>query len=97
MIEACARTGTRLAINHQTRMIPNTFLAERLLKEGAIGDLRAVRMVDKGGRPAGNSLMEEGARVTVCYSAQPCKRREGVIRSRDMTEDSDQSGPHTAP
>ena len=58
MIEACARAGTRLAINHQTRMIPSTFLVERLLQEGAIGELRAIRMIDKGGRPAGNSLME---------------------------------------
>jgi predicted dehydrogenase len=58
MLHACARSGTRLAINHQTRMIPSTFLVERLLKEGAIGELRAIRMIDKGGRPAGNSLME---------------------------------------
>ncbi len=58
MIDVCDRTGARLAINHQTRMIPNTFAVERLLKEGAIGDLRAIRMLDKGGRPAGNSLME---------------------------------------
>jgi predicted dehydrogenase len=58
MLEVCARTGARLAINHQTRMIPNTFLVERLLREGAIGDLRAARTLDKGGRPAGNSLME---------------------------------------
>ena len=58
MLDVCARTGTRLAINHQTRMIPSTFAVERLLKEGAIGDLRAARMLDKGGRPAGNSLME---------------------------------------
>ena len=47
-----------LAINHQTRSVPNTFLVEPLLKDGAIGDLRAARMPDKGGRPAGNSLME---------------------------------------
>ena len=58
MIDACARTGARLAINHQTRMIPNTFAVERLLRQGAIGDLRAARMIDKGGRPSGNSLME---------------------------------------
>lgn len=58
MINVCERTGARLAINHQTRMIPNTFAAERLLHEGAIGDLRAARMIDKGGRPSGNSLME---------------------------------------
>jgi predicted dehydrogenase len=58
MVQACARAGARLAINHQTRMIPSTFAVERLLQEGAIGDLRAVRMLDKGWRPAGNSLME---------------------------------------
>lgn len=58
MVETCRRTGTRLAINHQTRMIPNTFVVERLLQERVIGDLRAARMIDKGGRPAGNSLME---------------------------------------
>lgn len=58
MLDTCARNGIRLAINHQTRMIPNTFVVERLLKEGAIGEVRAARMIDKGGRPAGNSLME---------------------------------------
>ncbi|MBI3969696.1 MAG: Gfo/Idh/MocA family oxidoreductase [Chloroflexi bacterium] len=58
MIAACDRAGTKLAINHQTRMIPNTFLVEQILKEGVIGDLRAARLIDKGGRPAGNSLME---------------------------------------
>ena len=39
-------------------MIPSTFAVEGLLQEGAIGDLRAIRMLDKGWRPAGNSLME---------------------------------------
>ena len=58
MIAACDRHGARLAINHQTRMIPSTFVAEKLIREGAIGDLRVARMLDKGGRPAGNSLME---------------------------------------
>jgi predicted dehydrogenase len=58
MIAACAAAGTRLAIGHQTRMIPTTFQAERLIHDGAIGDLRVARLLDKGGRPAGNSLME---------------------------------------
>jgi predicted dehydrogenase len=58
MLAACARGGTRLAINHQTRMIPSTAVAERLIREGTIGELRVARMLDKGGRPAGNSLME---------------------------------------
>lgn len=58
MIEACRRHGARLAINHQTRMIPSTRAVERLLQASAIGEWRAARMLDKGGRPAGNSLME---------------------------------------
>jgi predicted dehydrogenase len=58
MLAACDRSGTRLAINHQTRMIPSTVVAERLVREGAIGELRVARMLDKGARPAGNSLME---------------------------------------
>jgi UDP-N-acetyl-2-amino-2-deoxyglucuronate dehydrogenase len=58
MLAACAQSGTRLAINHQTRMIPSTAVAERLIRDGAIGELRVARMLDKGGRPAGNSLME---------------------------------------
>jgi predicted dehydrogenase len=58
MIAACDRAGARLAIGHQTRMIPNTFAVERLLQEGTIGELRVARMLVKGGRPAGNSLME---------------------------------------
>ena len=58
MIAACQRAGTKLAINHQTRMIPSTFAAERLIHEGAIGELRIARILDKGRRPAGNSLME---------------------------------------
>jgi predicted dehydrogenase len=58
MIAACDRHGARLAINHQTRMIPSTFTAERIVLEGQIGDMRVGRMLDKGGRPAGNSLME---------------------------------------
>jgi predicted dehydrogenase len=58
MVAACDRAGARLAIGHQTRAIPNTFAVERLLQEGVIGELRVARMLDKGGRPAGNSLME---------------------------------------
>ena len=58
MIGACARGGARLAVYHQTRMISNTVRVERLIRDGAIGDLRTIRMTDKGGRPAGISLME---------------------------------------
>ena len=58
MIDACNEHGVRLAINHQTRMIPSTVAASRAIASGAIGELRGARMLDKGGRPAGNSLME---------------------------------------
>jgi predicted dehydrogenase len=58
MVAACDRSGTRLAIGHQTRVIPSTFAVEQLLQEGAIGEWRVARMLDKGQRPAGNSFME---------------------------------------
>jgi predicted dehydrogenase len=63
MLEVCSRAGTRPAVDHQTRTIPPTFLVERPLRDGAIGDLRAARMPDKGGRPAGNSLLERPTHV----------------------------------
>lgn len=58
MLAACERSGVRLAINHQTRMIPSVLAAMDLLREGAVGELRVAHLLDKGGRPAGNSLME---------------------------------------
>lgn len=58
MVAACDAAGARLAIGHQTRMIPTTFTAEHLVRDGVIGELRVARLLDKGGRPAGNSLME---------------------------------------
>jgi predicted dehydrogenase len=63
MLAACGRSGTRLAINHQTRVIPSTYAVERLLRERTIGDLRAARLLDKGGRPAGNSIVEMGTHM----------------------------------
>ena len=74
MVAACDRTGMRLGINHQTRVSPATYRAEEMIHSGAIGELVGVRIVDKGGRPAGNSLMEMGTHLfdhTRLYAGDP--------------------------
>jgi predicted dehydrogenase len=45
MIEACASAGVLLTVNHVTRYRRSPGTARRLLREGAIGDLRMVRIL----------------------------------------------------
>ncbi|MAG35101.1 MAG: hypothetical protein CL878_02480 [Dehalococcoidia bacterium] len=74
MVAACDRTGMKLAINHQTRISLATYRAEELIQSGAIGEFVGVRIVDKGGRPAGNSLMEMATHLfdhTRLYAGDP--------------------------
>jgi predicted dehydrogenase len=66
MMEACAARGVTLAINHPLRMCPAVARAASMLRAGAIGELLTIRMIDKGGRPAGNSLMEIGTHLFDC-------------------------------
>ena len=64
----------KLAINHQTRVSLATYRAEELLRSGAIGELVGVRIVDKGQRPSGNSLMEMATHLfdhTRLYAGDP--------------------------
>jgi len=63
MVTACEHRGALLAINHQMRLNPGTLEMQRLVREGAIGHLRMVNVHDKGGRPAGNALMEIGTHL----------------------------------
>lgn len=58
MVAACAQAGVRLAVNHIRRSAPAPQLAHRLITAGEIGDIVAVDIHDKGGRPIGNTLME---------------------------------------
>jgi predicted dehydrogenase len=60
MVEACERSGTRLAINHQAHCAPVTRRARQMLEEGEIGELLVMRALNKGNRKAGNELLEIG-------------------------------------
>lgn len=55
MLEACDKSGAKLAINHQRRCCPYHLRAKELLDEGAIGRLIAVR--GEGGGGGGFGLM----------------------------------------
>lgn len=58
MVQACQTAGVRLAVNHLRRMTPASTLARDLIAAGEIGEILAVDIHDKGGRPIGNTLME---------------------------------------
>ena len=58
MLAACAQANVRLAVNHLRRAAPASLYARDLIAAGSIGDVLAVEIHDKGGRPVGNNLME---------------------------------------
>jgi len=58
MVQACADAGVRLAVNHLRRTAPASVLARDRVAAGDIGEILAVDIHDKGGRPVGNTLME---------------------------------------
>ena len=63
MVEACDRCGVRFAINHIKRAsLYNRYVLD-LIEKGEIGALVRLRAFDKGGRKAGNSLMEMGTHL----------------------------------
>jgi len=63
MIDACDQTGVRLSINHQKRASAYNDYAKQLIADGGIGELILVCAYDKGGRKAGNSMMEMGTHL----------------------------------
>ncbi|MBI2194792.1 MAG: Gfo/Idh/MocA family oxidoreductase [Planctomycetes bacterium] len=63
MIEACRRAGVRLAINHQKRASAYNGHVRRMIEAGEIGDFYLISAVSKGGRKAGNELMEMGTHL----------------------------------
>lgn len=63
MVDTCARNNVRLAINHIKRASLYNQYALDLIAAGEIGDLIRLRAFDKGGRKAGNSLMEMGTHL----------------------------------
>lgn len=58
MLAACQANGVRLATNHLRRVTPASTIARDLIAAGDIGEILAVDIHDKGGRPVGNTLME---------------------------------------
>ena len=58
MVAACAAAGVRLAVNHLRRAAAAPRRARELIAAGEIGEIVAVDIHDKGGRPIGNTLME---------------------------------------
>lgn len=63
MVEACDRHGVKFAVNHIKRASPYNRLALSMIESGEIGQLVRLRAFDKGGRLAGNSLMEMGTHL----------------------------------
>ena len=63
MVEACAKAGVQLAINHQATVRPSLRRMRDMVENGDIGDVILVRGNNKSGRKAGNELMEMGTHV----------------------------------
>jgi predicted dehydrogenase len=58
MVAACRKAGVRFSVNHSRRAAPAPTYARDLVAAGEIGDVLAVNIHEKGGRPFGNTLME---------------------------------------
>ncbi|NKB66646.1 MAG: hypothetical protein GKR89_06260 [Candidatus Latescibacteria bacterium] len=63
MVAACQHHDVRFAINHIKRGSPYNQHALDLIKQGAIGRLYQINGTNKGGRKAGNELMEMGTHL----------------------------------
>ncbi len=76
MVAACEANGVHLATNHLRRATPASTTARNMIAAGAIGEIVAVDIHDKGGRPVGNTLMEmathyfDEARFLLSHSVQ---------------------------
>ena len=58
MVAACEANGVLLATNHMRRVTPASTIGRNMIAAGTIGEILAVDIHDKGGRPVGNTLME---------------------------------------
>lgn len=58
MVSACDEARVLLAANHLRRVAPGSRMVRDLIVTGELGDVVAVDIHDKGGRPVGNTLME---------------------------------------
>ena len=63
MVASCDANGVRLAVNHIKRASPYNRFVQEKITNGGIGQLIQVRAFEKGGRRAGNALMEMGTHL----------------------------------
>ncbi|HIO06673.1 TPA: Gfo/Idh/MocA family oxidoreductase [Candidatus Poribacteria bacterium] len=63
MVEACEEAGIRFSINHQKRASNYNSYVKQLLSSKEIGKLVLIHAYDKGGRTAGNAMMEMGTHL----------------------------------
>lgn len=63
MVATCAKHHVKFAINHIKRASPYNRHVLSLINSGEIGDVVLLKATDKGGRKAGNSLMEMGTHL----------------------------------
>ena len=63
MVETCDEYNVKFAINHIKRASPYNRHALSMIERGEIGEVVLLQATDKGGRKAGNSLMEMGTHL----------------------------------
>ena len=63
MVETCDEYDVKFAINHIKRASPYNRHVLSRIEKGEIGDVVLLQATDKGGRKAGNSLMEMGTHL----------------------------------
>ena len=63
MVAACRDHGVKLAVNHIKRASPGNRRARELIEAGRIGRVIRLQAANKGGRRAGNELMEMGTHL----------------------------------
>ena len=63
MVETCDKHNVKFAINHIKRASLYNRYVLSLIEKGEIGDVVLMKATDKGGRKAGNSLMEMGTHL----------------------------------
>ncbi|MCE2402453.1 Gfo/Idh/MocA family oxidoreductase [Candidatus Poribacteria bacterium] len=63
MVETCDKYHVKFAINHIKRASLYNRYVLSLIEKGEIGDVVLMKATDKGGRKAGNSLMEMGTHL----------------------------------
>ncbi len=63
MVKTCEEHNVKFAINHIKRASPYNRYVLSLIEKGDMGELLLLKATDKGGRKAGNSLMEMGTHL----------------------------------